>query len=113
PLGGGRPGGSPAGAPGEHPDGAARLAGHLLEPWSRRWRPDPVADAPLPRSPRRPGPDALWGDRRGSTGGGPESGARAPAAPGIHAPRAAHPGLLGPAADPRPGLRGPWHCADL
>src|SRR5262249_55692422 len=75
--------------------------------------PDPVADAPLPRSPRRPGPHTLWGDGRGPAGSGPESGARAPAAPGVHALCAAYPSLLGPATDPRPGLRGPRYCADL
>src|SRR5262249_60075062 len=58
PLGRGWSGGLPAGAPGQHPDGTIGMAGHLLEPRGGRWGPDPIADAPPPRSPRRPGPHA-------------------------------------------------------
>ena len=38
------------------------LAGHLLEPRGGGRCPHPVIDRLLPQSPRRPGPDALWGD---------------------------------------------------
>src|SRR5262249_139877 len=104
---------SPAGAPGRSRGGGAGVGGPLLGPGGGGWRPDPVADAPLPRPPRRLGPHALWGDGRGPARGGPEPDARAPAAPGVHAPRAGYPGLLGSGTWPRRGLRGPRDCGGV
>ena len=89
------------------------LAGHLLEPRGHRRRHHPVADPVLPQSPCGPGPHALWGDRGRPARGGAESGGRAAAPAGLHPADAAHARLLVPAADPRPGLRRPWHCAAL
>src|SRR6266446_2032951 len=86
PLSGERAGHRPAGPSGGLPHGPAGLAGYLLEPRGRRWWHPPIADHPLPQSPRRHGPYALRGNRGRPAGGGPESGDRAAAAPGYAAP---------------------------
>ena len=72
------------------------LAGHLLEPRDRRRQHHPVADAPLPQSPRGPGPHALWGDCGRPARGGAESGDRAAATAGLHPAHATHARLLVP-----------------